>query len=120
MNIYFPQVGAALVARKTHPKDGKFVTGLGGGVSVYVIPAEKCPRGCRVAEKCLGGWNFPTGECVSLVYARTLSALFRFRREEAGDWLVKPRQIKNGLFCGLIMTRTKVFMSIGVTPDMVE
>jgi len=119
VNIFFPELGVALVTRRSRPKDGRFIYGF-GKESVYLVPAEKCPRGCEVAQRFLGGWNFANGSCVHIVYARSLSAMFKYRYLESGTWLVKPRQLADGRLCGLIETRTRMPVSIGVTPVCAE
>jgi len=119
VNIFFPELGVALVTRKHCPKGGRFIYGF-GKESVYLVHAEKCPRGCKVAQRFLGGWNFADGTCVHIVYARSLSALFKYRYKEHGIWLAKPRQLPDGRFCGLIETRTRMPVSIGTTPVLAE
>jgi len=116
VNIFFPQLQCALVVRKTRPAQGKFVTRLSEGNGVYIIPAATRPRGCRVAERFCGGWNFKDGTCVHLVYASRLADMFRYREAEAGEWLTKLRQLDDGTFCGLIMTRSTMRVSVGCTP----
>ena len=69
--IYFPQLQCALVVRRNRPENGKFVTRL-GVQSVYLIPAHEAPQGAEIARGPLGGWNFPNGIAVTLVYAPTL------------------------------------------------
>ena len=119
VNIFFPELSVALVTRKHCPKGGRFIYGF-GKESVYLVHAEKCPRGCEVAQRFLGGWNFADGTCVHIVYARSLSALFKYRYKEHGIWLAKPRQLPDGRFCGLIETRTRMPVSIGTTPVLAE
>jgi len=119
MNLFFPQLNCALVVRKNRPKDGQFVTSWGDN-TVYLIPAKSRPRGCATAEGSLGGWNYPSGEAVGLVYAQSFSALTRFCEAEGGDKLVRTKQLPNGLFVNLVKTQTKLFMSIGTTPVLAE
>jgi hypothetical protein len=118
-DIYFPQLGCALVVRKHCPKGGRLVTSW-GDQSVYLIETSTCPRGCRVAEGPLGGWNYPSGECISLVYARRFSSLPLFCEKDAADKLVRTRRLENGLFANMVRTRTRLFMSIGCTPIIAE
>ena len=119
MNLFFPQLQCALVVRKTRPAGAQYVTSWGDN-TVYLIPAKSRPRGCKVAEKLLGGWNYPSGEAVGLVYARSFSALTRFCEAEGGDKLVRTKRLPNGLFVNLVKTRTKLFMSVGITPVLAE
>jgi len=118
-DIFFPQLNVALVVRKHCPKGGRFVTSW-GDQTVYLIETSTRPRGARVADRFLGGWNYPSGECVHLVYARRFSALTLFCEKEHSDKLVKTRQLPNGLFVNLVRTRTRMFMSIGCTPVLAE
>ena len=119
-DIFFPQLGCALVVRKHAPREGRFVTSFDAEKSVYLIETSTPPRGARIAEKFLGGWNYPSGECVHLVYARRFTALTLFCEKDAADKLVKTRQLPNGLFVNLVRTQTKISMSIGVTPVLAE
>ncbi len=119
VNIFFPELSVALVTRKNRPKGGRFIYGF-GKESVYLVDAPTRPRGAQIAERFLGGWNFPNGVCVHIVYARSLSALFKYRLKEHGVWLAKPRQLADGRFCALIEVRTHVPMNIGVTSVQAE
>ena len=118
MNVYFPQLGVAVVARKTRPKNATFV-GYLSDKAVYVIPAKTKPRGAEVAKGVLGGWNYDDGFSVHLVYGKTLSDMFRYRMAENGRWLVKPQPVENG-FVALIQTYTGVPLSAGVTPVVLK
>ena len=119
-DIYFPQLQCALVVRKHCPKGGRWVTDFDAEKSVCLVDTPTCPRGARVADRFLGGWNYPSGECVHLVYARRFTALTLFCKKEHGDKLVKTRQLPNGLFVNLVRTQTKISMSMGVTPVLAE
>ncbi len=119
MNLFFPQLQCALVVRKTRPENGRLVTSW-GDQSVYLVETSTCPRGCHIAEGALGGWNYPSGECISLVYARRFSSLTLFCEREQGDKLVKTRQLGNGLFVNLVRVRTGMTLSIGCTPTLAE
>jgi hypothetical protein len=118
-DIFFPQLNVALVVRKHCPKGGRLVTSW-GDQKVYLVETSTCPRGARVAEKLLGGWNYFSGECISLVYARRFSSLTLFCERDAADKLVKTRQLENGMFVNLVRIQTRMFMSIGCTPIFAE
>ena len=118
-DIYFPQLQCALVVRKHCPKGGRFVTSW-GDQTVYLIETSTPPRGARIADRFLGGWNYPSGETVVLVYARSLRALYHYCEKDTADKLVKTRHLENGLFVNLVRTRTRMFMSIGCTPVLAE
>ena len=119
-DIFFPQLNVALVVRKHCPKGGRWVTDFDAEKSVYLVDTPTCPRGARVANRFLGGWNYPSGECVLLVYARRFTALTLFCEKDAADKLVKTRRLENGLFVNLVRVRTRMFMSIGCTPVSAE
>jgi len=119
MNLFFPQLNCALVVRKNRPKDGQFVTSW-GDKTVYLIPAKSRPRGCATAEGPLGGWNYPSGEAVWLVYARSFTKLTLFCERERAEKLVKTRHLANGLFVNLVRTRTNMPLSIGCTPVLAD
>jgi len=119
-DIYFPQLQCALVVRKHCPKGGRWVTDFDAEKSVYLIETSTPPRGARIADRFLGGWNYPSGETVHLVYARRFTALTLFCEKEHSDKLVKTRQLPNGLFVNLVRVRTRMFMSIGCTPVLAE
>ncbi len=119
MNLFFPQVEAALVVRKTPPKNGLFVTSV-GEKAAYVVPAVKCPCGCVVAEKLLGGYNFDDGTSVYLVYASTMRNMHHYRRHCGGRWIVPPRQHSHGGYVGLILSETGVSVPMGCTPVIAE
>ena len=116
---FFPQLNVALVVRKHCPKGGRLVTSW-GDQTVYLIETSTPPRGARIADRFLGGWNYPSGETVHLVYARRFSTLTLFCEKDAADKLVKTRQLENGLFVNLVRVRTRMFMSIGCTPVLAE
>ena len=116
MNIFFPQLQCALVVRKKAPKGSRFVASFDAEKSVYLVDATIPPRGAQIAEKFLGGWNFADGTCVHLVYGSSLADLSRYRREQAGDWIVFPRQFPDGRWCGLLKTCTSIDFAIGCTP----
>jgi len=118
-DIFFPQLNVALVVRKHCPKGGRLVTSW-GDQTVYLIETSTPPRGARIADRFLGGWNYPSGECVHLVYARRFSTLTLFCEKDAADKLVKTRQLENGLFVNLVRVRTCMSMSIGCTPVLAE
>ena len=118
-DIFFPQLNVALVVRKHCPKGGRFVTSW-GDQTVYLIETSTPPRGARIADRFLGGWNYPSGETVHLVYARRFTALTLFCEKEQGEKLVKTRQLPNGLFVNLVRVQTRMFMSIGCTPVLAE
>ena len=118
MNIYFPQLKVAVVARKTRPKNATFVAYLSDR-GVYVIPAQSKPRNTEVAKGVLGGWNYPDGVAVHLVCGKTKTDMFRYRFAENGTWLVEPQAVEGG-FVGLIKTYTGVPVSMGVTPVMLK
>ena len=118
-DIFFPQLNVALVVRKHCPNGGRFVTSW-GDQTVYLIETSTPPRGSQIADRLLGGWNYPSGETVHLVYARRFTALTLFCKKEHGDKLVKTRLLPNGLFVNLVRTQTKISMSMGVTPVLAE
>ena len=118
-DIFFPQLNVALVVRKHCPKGGRFVTSW-GDQTVYLIETSTPPRGARVADRLLGGWNYPSGECISLVYARSLRSLYHYCEKDAADKLMRTRQLANGLFVNLVRMQTRMFMSIGCTPTLAE
>ena len=117
--IYFPLLGVALVACEKRPAQGEFVGPL-GTKSVYLVPATEAPKGAKHAHGPLGGWNFADGWCVHLVYAKSQEAMAEYRRKEKGSWLVAPRKLPDGRFCGLIMTWTGLPLSMGCTPVIAE
>jgi len=119
-DIFFPQLQVALVVRKHAPRGARFVTSYDAEKSVYLVDAPKCPRGARVAEGPLGGWNYPSGECVFLVYAHSFTKMTLFCEREQADKLVKTRRLENGIFVNLVRSRTRMFMSIGCTPVLAE
>jgi len=119
-DIYFPQLQCALVVRKHCPKGGRWVTDFDAEKSVYLVDTPTCPRGARVADRFLGGWNYPSGECVHLVYARSLRALYHYCEKDAADKLVRTKHLPNGLFVNLVRVQTRMFMSIGCTPVSAE
>jgi hypothetical protein len=119
-DIFFPQLQVALLVRKHRPKNGRFVTSFDAEKSVYLVETSTPPRGAQVAERFLGGWNYPSGECVTLVYARSFLALTRFCKQEGGDKLLRTQYLPNGLFVNLIRVRTGMEMSIGSTPIVAE
>ena len=118
MNVYFPQLGVAVVARKTRPKNATFV-GYLSDKAVYVIPAKTKPRGAEVAKGVLGGWNYEDGFSVHIVFGKTQTDMHWYRFRENGRWLVKPQEIDGG-FVGLIQTYTGVPLSAGVTPVVLK
>jgi hypothetical protein len=118
MNLHFPQLGVALVVRKEPPKNGVLVT-VANDQSVYLVPVRKHPQGAEVAQGVLGGWNYPDGVAVHLVYGKTKTDMFRYRFAENGTWLVEPQAIEDG-FVGLIKTYTGVPLSAGVTPVVIK
>jgi len=119
MNLFFPELKCALVVRRKAPKEARFVTGL-GDQSVYLISADKPPKGAEIAQGVTGGWNFPDGVCVVIVFGPTHSALSRYRWKEAGDWLVFPRQLADGRWCGLLKTFTSIDFGIACTPVVIK
>jgi len=119
MNLFFPQLECALVVRKTRPAGAQYVTSW-GDKTVYLIPAKSRPHGCRTAEGLLGGWNYPSGEAVGLVYARSFTNLTLFCEREGAEKLVKTRHLANGLFVNLVRTRTRMNISIGCTPVLAD
>jgi len=118
MNVYFPQLGVAVVARKKRPQNATFV-GYLSDRAVYVIPARSKPRGAEVARGLLGGWNYDEGFSVHIVFGKTETDMHRYRFHEHGRWLVEPKEIEDG-FVGLIQTYTGVPVSAGVTPVMIK
>jgi hypothetical protein len=118
MNVYFPQLGVAVVARKTRPQNATFV-GYLSDKAVYVIPAKSQPRNTEVARGVLGGWNYEDGFSVHIVFGKTETDMHRYRFRENGRWLVKPQEIDGG-FVGLIQTYTGVPLSAGVTPVVLK
>jgi len=118
MNVYFPQLGVAVVARKTRPQNATFVGYLSNS-AVYVIPAKSKPHNTEVAGGMLGGWNYDEGFAVHLVFGKTRTDMHRYRFQENGRWLVEPQEIE-GDFVGLIQTYTGVPVSMGVTPVLVK
>ena len=119
-DIYFPQLNCALVVRKHCPKGGRWVTDFDAEKSVYLIETSTPPRGARTADRFLGGWNYPSGETVVLVYARSLRALYHYCEKDAADKLVRTKHLPNGLFVNLVRVQTRMFMSIGCTPVSAE
>jgi len=118
MNVYFPQLGVALVVRTTPPLNARLVTKL-GAQSVYLVKANEPPDNAKVAQGPLGGWNYPNGVLVSIVYAESIARMERFCEEENGEWLISPRPHGNK-FVGLLLTRSPLPFSIGSTPAVLK
>jgi len=118
MNVYFPQLGVAVVARKTRPQNATFV-GYLSDKAVYVIPAKSQPRNTEVARGVLGGWNYEDGFSVHIVFGKTQTDMHRYRFRKNGRWLVSPKAVEGG-FVGLIQTYTGVPLSAGVTPVVLK
>jgi len=119
-DIFFSQLECALVVRKHAPRGGRFVTSFDAEKSVYLIETSTRPRGARVADRFLGGWNYPSGETVHLVYARSLRSLYHYCEKDAADKLVRTKHLPNGMFVNLVRVRTKMPLSIGCTPVLAE
>jgi hypothetical protein len=119
MNIYFPQVGATLVVRKHAPENAQLVMCL-GVQSVYLISTDEAPPEAEIANGALGGWNFPNGWAVNLVYGSTIRALYEYRRKVDGRWIVLPRRRANGGCVGLMLAKTGIPISMGCTPVVVK
>jgi hypothetical protein len=119
-DIFFPQLSCALVVRKKCPKGARFVVSVDAEKSVYLVETQTPPRGARVADRLLGGWNYPHGEIVHLVYSKTLSSLYKYCHKEGADRLVKTRQLPNGLFVNLVKVQTTMCLNIGCTPVLAE
>jgi hypothetical protein len=117
--LFFPQLGVALIACEKRPPQGQFVGPL-ATKSAYLVPADTPPKGAKIATGVLGGWNFADGWCVHLVYASSEESMCEYRRKENGSWLVPPRKLPDGRFCGLIITWTHLPLSIGCTPVVAE
>jgi len=118
MDLHFPQLAVALVVRSTPPPNATLVTKL-GVQSVYLVKATEPPDNAKVAQGTLGGWNYPNGVLVSIVYAESIARMERFCEEENGEWLVSPRQYGNK-FVGLLLTRSPLPFSIGSTPAVLK
>jgi hypothetical protein len=114
-NIYFPELGCALIVRKKPFKGGQLVA-VTNDTCIYLTFPRSAPRGAEVAQGPLGGWNYKEGIAVHLVYSDELVRMFKYRREQNGHWIVEPRKLPSGQFCGLILTHTGVPMSMGCTP----
>jgi hypothetical protein len=118
MNLFFPQVGAAIVTRKCAPKGGQLIT-VTNDMGVYLICTTTPPRGAEIAGGPLGGWNFEDGVCVHLVYASRRTDMYRYRFENAGSWIVPPRELPNG-FVALIKTHTGIPVSMPCTAVVIK
>ena len=119
MTLYFPQVQAAIVVRKHAPEGAQFVMRL-GAQSVYLLPTDEAPDDAEIARGLLGGWNFPNGWAVSLVFASTIHAMYEYRRKVGGKWVVLPKRLAPGKCVGLLLAETGVPVSVGCTPVIAE
>jgi hypothetical protein len=119
MTIYFPQINAALTVRKHAPEGAQFVMRL-GAQSEYLVPTNEAPPEAEIAKGPLGGWNFPNGWAVSLVYGSTIRALYEYRRQRCGKWVVLPQRLGTNKCVGLILEETGVPVSMGCTPVIAE
>jgi hypothetical protein len=117
--LFFPQLGVALVVRKHAPENAQFIMRL-GVQSVYLIPTPEAPPNAEIAQGLLGGWNFPNGKSIHLVYSKTIHAQYNYRRKVCGKWLVVPQRLAPGKCVGLLLAETGVPISMGVTPVIAE
>ena len=117
--LFFPQFGAMLVVRKHAPENAQFVMRL-GAQGVYLVPTNEAPPEAEIAQGPLGGWNFPNGKSIHLVYSKTIHAQYNYRRTVGGKWIVLPRRRPNGGCVGLMLAETGVPVSMGVTPVVAE
>ena len=119
MTIYFPQIKAALTVRKHAPENAQFVMRL-GVQSVYLIPTLESPPKAEIAQGPLGGWNFPNGKSIHLVYSKTIHAQYNYRRKVCGKWIVLPQRLAPGKCVGLVLAETGIPISMGCTPVIAE
>jgi hypothetical protein len=119
-DLFFPQLNRALIVRKNPPKGARFVTSYDAHRSVYLIEATSVPRGAQIAHGPLGGWNYPDGTVIHLLYAESMFAFYKYCHKENADRLVKTRVLENGVLCNLVKVRTTTRLNVGCTPVIAE